>query len=50
MSINFEFYELEYQSGWITAEQLQQVVSLGILTPAEYEQIVGQPYPAPTQS
>lgn len=43
-TINFEFYDMEYMNGWITAEQLQQVVQVGLLTSTEYEQITGQAY------
>lgn len=35
-----------YSRGWATKAQLQQVVSFGVLTAAEYETITGEPYVA----
>lgn len=41
----FEKYKKRYNRGGCTKEQLKQLVDLGILTAAEYEEITGEPFP-----
>lgn len=41
----FEKYRKRYNRGGCTKEQLQELVNLGILTAAEYEEITGDPFP-----
>jgi hypothetical protein len=38
----FERWKERYEKGWATAEQLQRLVALGVLTQAEYDLIVAQ--------
>lgn len=38
------FWEMAYQYGWATKEDLQLAVQLNDLTPEEYEAITGEPY------
>jgi hypothetical protein len=42
------FWELAYDNGWATKEQLGQAVELNDLTVEEYQQITGEEYVAPT--
>lgn len=44
-SAQFEKYKKRYDRGGCTKEQLEQLVALGILTAAEYEEITGEPFP-----
>lgn len=44
-SPQFEKYKKRYDRGGCTKEQLETLVTLGILTEAEYEEITGEPYP-----
>lgn len=37
---NFEKWKDRYNNGWATAEQLQRLVVLGVLTQSEYNLIV----------
>jgi hypothetical protein len=41
---NFEKWQYYYSKGWAKKAQLKQVVTLGGLTPEEYETITGEPY------
>ncbi len=41
----FEKYRKRYNRGGCTKEQLQELVNLHILTPEEYEEITGDPFP-----
>ena len=41
-SKNFERYKKWYNNGSITEEQLAELVSVGLLTQAEFDEIVGQ--------
>jgi hypothetical protein len=38
----FERWKERYSKGWATAEQLQRLVVLGVLTQAEYDLITAQ--------
>ena len=44
-SAKFDTYKKRYDRGGCTKEQLEQLVALGILTAAEYEEITGEPFP-----
>lgn len=44
----FEYYQEFYDWGWCTITQLQRAVQLGQITPAQYQEICGQAYPADT--
>lgn len=46
---NYQKWSYYYSKGWATKAQLQQVVKLGGLTREEYEQITGEPFPAPEE-
>ena len=39
---NFEKWNERYEKNWVTKTQLQTLVSLGVLTAAEYETITGE--------
>lgn len=41
----FEKYKEKYEKGWCTKEQLQKLVSLGVLTQEEYDEIVNSKEP-----
>ena len=43
-SPKFEKYKTWYERGWCTKDQLHRLTELGALTPAEYEEITGEPY------
>lgn len=36
----FERWKTRYENGWATKEQLQRLVTIGVLTQAEYKLIV----------
>ena len=36
----FERWKARYENGWVTEEQLQRLVDLGVLTQTEYDLIV----------
>ncbi|WP_084295289.1 XkdX family protein [Caldanaerobius polysaccharolyticus] len=40
MSVYFQFFKMCYVNGWITLELLQQALSKGLITQAEYDEIV----------
>ena len=40
----FEKYKARYERGGCTKEQLRKLVSLGVLTEDEYEEITGEKY------
>lgn len=43
----FESLKERYAKNWVRKDQLRRYVELGVITPAEYELITGEPY-APT--
>lgn len=43
-SPQFGKYKKRYDRGGCTKEQLKQLVTLGVLIAAEYEEITGEPY------
>lgn len=42
---DFEKWNDRYKKHWCTKEQLQMLVTLGVLTAQEYEDITGEEYP-----
>ena len=44
---DFEFWQIAYQYGACTLDQLGQAVKKNIITPDEYKTICGQDYIAP---
>lgn len=40
MSAYFAFWKMCYANGWVTLEQLQQALSKGLITQAEYDEII----------
>ncbi len=43
---DFEKWNGRYKKHWCTKEQLQMLVTLGVLTTEEYELITGEEYPS----
>ena len=43
--MNYSTWKKFYQWGWATKSQIAQAVQQGIITDAQYEEIVGVPYP-----
>lgn len=44
MSRIFKTVKKYYDKGWYTKEDVASFVTAGLLSPAEYEQIVGEPF------
>lgn len=42
--VMFEFYYLGYKFGILPESELREVTELGILTPEDFEEIVGKPF------
>ena len=40
----FDDLKWRYEKNWCRKDQLQQYVSLGVITPEEYEEITGEAY------
>jgi hypothetical protein len=40
----YDKIKTRYDRGWVTLQQLHRYVELGVLTPAEYQEICGQEY------
>lgn len=45
MSRLFNTIKRYYNKGWYTKEDVASFVMVGLLSPLEYEQIVGEPFP-----
>ena len=43
-SKKFDTIKARYDKGYVTLDQLHRYVELGAITPAEYEEICGEPY------
>lgn len=43
---DIEFWQLAYSEGWATKEQVAEAVTLGQITPEQYEQTTGESYVA----
>ena len=46
--MNFQTIKEFYELGLWSAQQLQQLVASGGLTPQQYQEITGQAYPTPS--
>jgi hypothetical protein len=40
MSTYFAFWKMCYVNGWVTLEQLRQALQKGLITQAEYDEII----------
>jgi uncharacterized XkdX family phage protein len=40
----FDILKDRYEKEWCRKDQLRQYVALGVITPAEYEEITGEAY------
>lgn len=45
----FNMYQMDYQFGWYTKDQMKNLVVQGFLSAENYKKIVGEDYVAPTQ-
>lgn len=43
----FNIYQMDYQFGWYTKDQMRGLVVQGFLSPENYQKIVGEAYVAP---
>jgi hypothetical protein len=44
----FNMYQMDYQFGWYTKDQMKNLVVQGFLSAENYKKIVGEDYVAPT--
>lgn len=44
----FNMYQMDYQFGWYTKDQMKNLVVQGFLSVENYKKIVGEDYVAPT--
>lgn len=44
----FNMYQMDYQFGWYTKDQMKNLVVQGFLSAENYKKIVGEDYAAPT--
>lgn len=44
--MGYDFWQMAYEFGWATIDDLKQAVVLGLITADEFKQITGQTYTA----
>lgn len=45
----FNMYQMDYQFGWYTKDQMRNLVAQGFLSAENYQKIVGEAYVATTE-